>query len=179
MNELIAEFMANFRSPVALLRTTWPSLYRAAKRMKFEDDDIEQLCWLGVIMAAKDFRPDGGASFAIFATIKMRGIVTNQLQRLFASKRFLPDGVWMEGWGTLCKVPQPEGSIGSELPADIAQAMKNVGPRRKKVLERRFGLDGDGGRTQLELAVEWGVSRQRIHQLEYRAIEMIRQEIRK
>jgi RNA polymerase sigma factor (sigma-70 family) len=52
-------------------------------------------------------------------------------------------------------------------------------PRHREVLERRFGLDGRHAEPLATLASEFGLSRERIHQIEREAIERLRRLMRR
>jgi RNA polymerase primary sigma factor len=58
--------------------------------------------------------------------------------------------------------------------AELADALKRLDPRMRHVLERRFGLDGAQPQTLEELGNELGVTRERVRQLETRALRELR-----
>ncbi|GIW44089.1 MAG: hypothetical protein KatS3mg077_1371 [Candidatus Binatia bacterium] len=57
----------------------------------------------------------------------------------------------------------------------LEEALKKLPPRESKILRRRFGLDDDETETLEQLGREFGVSRERIRQLEARGLKMLRQ----
>jgi len=56
----------------------------------------------------------------------------------------------------------------------IAEAMDNFTPRERLVITRRFGLDGGGGGTYEKLGREVGVTKERIRQIEQKALRKMR-----
>lgn len=70
---------------------------------------------------------------------------------------------------------EPDRQIESEeLQAGITEALSILGERYKVVLSARFGLDGNAPKTLDQIAEEHGVSRERIRQMEQRALLTIR-----
>ncbi len=56
----------------------------------------------------------------------------------------------------------------------IRQLLDHLSPREQKVLRWRFGLDGEGPRTLDEIAEEFGISHERVRQLEKQALQKLR-----
>jgi RNA polymerase primary sigma factor len=59
--------------------------------------------------------------------------------------------------------------------AELASALGQLNPRMRRVLSLRFGLDGSGPRTLEEVGVGLGITRERVRQLEARALRELRQ----
>jgi RNA polymerase primary sigma factor len=57
---------------------------------------------------------------------------------------------------------------------DVARALARLNPRLQRVLILRFGLDGTNSRTLEQVGVELGVTRERVRQLETRALRELR-----
>ena len=57
---------------------------------------------------------------------------------------------------------------------ELARALSQLKPRLQRVLVLRFGLDGSGGRTLEQVGVELGITRERVRQLETRALRELR-----
>jgi RNA polymerase primary sigma factor len=69
----------------------------------------------------------------------------------------------------------PSSAAGSELLKDyIREAIHDLSPREKKILEMRFGLEDGVTHTLEEVGKEFGVTRERIRQIEAKAIEKIK-----
>jgi RNA polymerase primary sigma factor len=57
---------------------------------------------------------------------------------------------------------------------ELSVAIAQLAPRMQRVLVLRFGLDGEGSRTLEDIGVELGVTRERVRQLEARALRELR-----
>jgi RNA polymerase primary sigma factor len=57
---------------------------------------------------------------------------------------------------------------------ELASAIALLAPRMQRVLVLRFGLDGEGTRTLEDIGSELGVTRERVRQLESRALRELR-----
>ena len=69
----------------------------------------------------------------------------------------------------------PSQVAGVELLKDyIKEAIKDLSPREKKILEMRFGLDDGVTHTLEEVGKEFGVTRERIRQIESKALDKIK-----
>ena len=57
---------------------------------------------------------------------------------------------------------------------ELAQALASLNPRMRHVISRRFGLDGDAPQTLEQVGTELGITRERVRQLESRALRELR-----
>lgn len=69
--------------------------------------------------------------------------------------------------------PEAE-ALNMDMKCCIEEAMQCLAPRERHVLERRFGLDGGRSRTLEEVGNEMGVTRERIRQIEAKALRKLR-----
>ncbi len=70
---------------------------------------------------------------------------------------------------------QPEAETALRLRStELARALAKLRPRLQRVLVLRYGLDGEGGRTLEQVGVELGITRERVRQLETRALRELR-----
>jgi RNA polymerase primary sigma factor len=70
---------------------------------------------------------------------------------------------------------QPEEMTAQGMRSDeLAEAMTRLNPRMKLVITRRFGLDGQPPRTLEQVGAELGITRERVRQLEARALRELR-----
>jgi RNA polymerase primary sigma factor len=60
--------------------------------------------------------------------------------------------------------------------AELGQALAKLQPRLRELLGLRFGLDGRAAMTLEEVGAELGVSRERVRQLQTRALEALKRE---
>jgi RNA polymerase primary sigma factor len=58
--------------------------------------------------------------------------------------------------------------------AELAEALERLNPRMRHVLQRRFGLDGERPQTLEEVGTDLGITRERVRQLETRALRELR-----
>ncbi len=72
-------------------------------------------------------------------------------------------------------LPQPDEYATLVLQrADITFYMDALPARERSILTARFGLNGEGPRTLDQIAVRQGVTRERVRQIEKRALELLR-----
>jgi RNA polymerase primary sigma factor len=57
---------------------------------------------------------------------------------------------------------------------ELAEALERLNPRMRHVLQRRFGLDGERPQTLEEVGTDLGITRERVRQLETRALRELR-----
>jgi RNA polymerase primary sigma factor len=70
---------------------------------------------------------------------------------------------------------RPEATVADNLrSADLAEALDRLEPRLREVLDRRFGLTGQPPETLEEIGQKLGVTRERVRQLEGRALRELR-----
>jgi RNA polymerase primary sigma factor len=73
------------------------------------------------------------------------------------------------------KSDRPEESTAIHLRhKELAQALEHLNPRMREVLELRFGLSGRDPKTLEEVGERMGVTRERVRQLESRALRELR-----
>jgi RNA polymerase primary sigma factor len=58
--------------------------------------------------------------------------------------------------------------------AELAEALEALDPRMRQVVSRRFGLDGEPPQTLEDLGVDMGITRERVRQIETRALRQLR-----
>jgi RNA polymerase primary sigma factor len=58
--------------------------------------------------------------------------------------------------------------------SELAQALSHLNPRMRRVLALRFGLDGEVPQTLEEVGSGLGITRERVRQLESRALRELR-----
>ncbi len=72
-------------------------------------------------------------------------------------------------------VESPEEEVGARLrAAELERALSQIEPRLRELIERRYGLAGRRQQTLEEIGRELGVTRERVRQLESRALRALR-----
>jgi len=70
---------------------------------------------------------------------------------------------------------RPDESTSKKLrQSELAEALLSLNPRMRRVLSLRFGLEGDPPKTLEEVGGELGITRERVRQLESRALRELR-----
>jgi RNA polymerase primary sigma factor len=73
------------------------------------------------------------------------------------------------------KLDRPDVTTADNLRAtELADALNVLNPRMRLVLARRFGLDGESPQTLEEVGASLGITRERVRQLESRALRELR-----
>src|SRR3954451_5392324 len=73
------------------------------------------------------------------------------------------------------KSESPDGATAAKArTAELAAAIERLNPRMKHVVLRRFGLDGSAPQTLEEVGLDLGITRERVRQLETRALKELR-----
>ena len=73
------------------------------------------------------------------------------------------------------KTQRPDSATAETLrSAELGEALLVLNPRMRHVLARRFGLDGQAPQTLEEVGVGLGITRERVRQLESRALRELR-----
>jgi RNA polymerase primary sigma factor len=70
---------------------------------------------------------------------------------------------------------RPDESTSKKLSqTELAEALQRLNPRMRRVLALRFGLDGEAPQTLEEVGTGLGITRERVRQLESRALRELR-----
>jgi RNA polymerase primary sigma factor len=73
------------------------------------------------------------------------------------------------------KSDRPDTATADHLrSAELAQALQRLTPRMRHVVSRRFGVDGEAPQTLEEVGADLGITRERVRQLESRALRELR-----
>ena len=74
------------------------------------------------------------------------------------------------------KSDQPDAATAKMLRSrELAGALRRLNPRMRRVLALRFGLDGESPQTLEQVGIGLGITRERVRQLESRALRELRQ----
>jgi RNA polymerase primary sigma factor len=72
-----------------------------------------------------------------------------------------------------CEQPDAATAVRARS-VELAEALRKLNPRMRHVLQVRFGLDGEAPKTLEQVGVELGITRERVRQLEARALRELR-----
>jgi RNA polymerase primary sigma factor len=67
-----------------------------------------------------------------------------------------------------------EATADSHRATELEAALASLDPRMRRVIERRYGLDGEPSQTLEELGTALGITRERVRQLENKALRELR-----
>ena len=71
-------------------------------------------------------------------------------------------------------VPPPDAALRQLLKEQIEDVLSTLSPREHRIIQLRFGLEDGRNRTLEEVGKEFGVTRERIRQIEAKAIRKLR-----
>ena len=161
-----------------LLERHEPLVVYAAKRQNLGDlafDEAVQGGRLGLWKAILGFEPRRGYQFstyaypaivhAIWQAVKVH---CRENQRAHSTRTWV---VFFRHWETGPAQRQGE----EEVWACLQGMVRRLPERLQEVMKGRYGLDGQASQTLLELGVKWGISGERVRQLQVEALVRLRQ----
>ena len=176
---LVEEYMTRYPNPIAVFAKVHYGTLKWAFDLGYDQDEIEQLCWLGVIKAAKLWEEDreDGCSFDTYAVGAMKGVVGSNISTMRRDKRNPTTGeiIQIEDWTGLRAKEKPE-----EDPADFAElsllreCLATLRRREQIILALRFCLIDGKVRTLSEIGVILKITRERVRQIQSKATEKLR-----
>jgi RNA polymerase primary sigma factor len=108
-------------------------------------------------------------------------VVRTQNLLAWASEALSLDSKPGDGGGSLAELVGDEGAkmalqrvVEGFVHTDVASALRRLNPRERSILTLRFGLGGTRAHTLAELAGVLGITRERVRQLENRALAKLR-----
>lgn len=115
---------------------------------------------------------------------KRLGITAEKVEWVLSTKRYAvsldaerggEDGsmTLMQSLADEAAVPVPESVPVGDLKASLDEAMSSLSDREQQILRRRFGLGGGEPETLGQIAVDFGISAERVRQLESAALSRL------
>lgn len=151
-----------------------------------DQDDLLSIGTIGLIKGISTFKPDKNVRLATYAS----RCVENEILMYFRSQRkyqgdvSLSDSIESDREGnalSLMDVISVDDDMLENLDtrdscAKVRQCVQScLTPREAKVVTLRYGLDGEGPRTQREIAAACGISRSYVSRLEKKALGKLRE----
>lgn len=181
VRDLISRAQRGDRAAFSLvIEQVKPFIYKLARQYsrRVGGAPIEDLVQTGLLAAVKSvpcFRIEAGVKFVSYVGV--------------AARRAIHRAAF--GWKQLPQAASDDADFIGELPDDSASSIiahdsaeaaravqslinSELGDRERKLLGKRFGLDGSPPQTYAELAVVTGTSRQNVQQIVERAIRRLR-----
>jgi RNA polymerase sigma factor (sigma-70 family) len=168
----------------ALFGSVLPFVVRALARFRFdgfEHSDLLQMAGVGFARALERFDPDSGHRFITYYSHWMTHEHRRYAEELTRRRRVgvtvqWPEDASPDGRRSAFDPPDPAPPVDSTLAArDFAERrLPKLTETEAMVIRMRFGLDGEDPRTLEEVATVLGLSRERVRQIEYRALQRMR-----
>jgi len=181
---VLAAKAGNEAAKEALLGSVLPYVVKSLARYRFEgleDADLLQMAGIGFAHALERFNPDSGNRFLTYFSHWM-----TREHRKYAEHRRRrgrtgitvpwPEDRSPDGSGPAFDPSDPAPLVESTLSArDFTEhGLARLRGMEAIVIRMRFGLDGDDPRTLEEIASVFGLSKERVRQIEARALQRMR-----
>ncbi len=155
-----------------------------------DQDDLISIGTIGLIKGISTFKPDKKVRLATYASrcVENEILMHFRSQRKYQGDVSLSDSIEGDGEGnslSLMDVISVDDDMLENLDArdSCAKVRRCVQSclteREAKVISMRYGLDGEGPRTQREIAAVCGISRSYVSRLEKKALGKLREEMEK
>jgi len=190
-NAVIEDCLAKYPNPVAFLRHAHPGVYHQAAEF-LDDEELDAVCRLALCEAARKYDPAKG-SFATIVGWYLRSQVQKAIRqqhrdhlRRNGAKLASLDAPLPGDDGRTAAHLVPDRSEADDLdrPALAAAVWRVICrrvpcPRRREVAELRWGLNGKKDLALHEIGAKFGISKERVRQLELRVLHDCKAEFEK
>ena len=132
---------------------------------------------IGLMKAAQRFDPDRGVRFITYAVWWIRQSMLRAIKAQGKVPAIPVDEALEAGEAAIedIALPRPEEQLTRKLmKAEIATALTELPERERKILDERFGLSSRPPSTLAQMGESCHLSRERIRQLEKRALRRLR-----
>lgn len=155
-----------------------------------DQDDLISIGTIGLIKGISTFKPDKKVRLATYASrcIENEILMYFRGQKKYQGDVSLSDSIDSDGEGgglSLMDVISVDDDMLENLDARescarVRQCVRTcLTEREARVIALRYGLDGEGPRTQREIASHCGISRSYVSRLEKKALSKLRAEMEK
>ena len=155
-----------------------------------DQDDLISIGTIGLIKGISTFKPDKKVRLATYASrcVENEILMHFRSQRKYQGDVSLSDSIDSDREGnalSLMDVISVEDDMLENLDArdscaKVRRCVENcLTEREAKVISLRYGLDGEGPRTQREIASSCGISRSYVSRLEKKALGKLREAMEK
>lgn len=170
-NAMLEAWLAVHPRPVRLVARANPGLYRSLRAGGCSDDEVNGECLYAAVRSARRFDPTRGVPFPLFALRAManycRSLLRDQDRR---TRRHAADNAGEPERGA----DQAVAVEDADALALVRRLVADLMPADRAVMEAVYGLDGNGGRVEAEVARDLGVTRTRVWQRKRRALRRLR-----
>ena len=151
MNNMIGAYSSQLQVSVTdLVEEHLPLVKRIATHFTaklpphIELDDLTQVGLIGLLKAIEDYKPDSGAVFTTYATIRIRGAILDELR----SRDWLPRGVQKNLGKVSSAVAKVEQRVGrsarsEEVAAELGVSLDEYQSTLSELAYARVSLQGD------------------------------------
>jgi len=186
---------------VNLLRALVRRLVRSRPVLARHGDDLLGEALLVAVKCARRFRPTAGAKLSTFASVSVERrlrTVAREVGAIIHAPQFPIDPAAAARARRIVSLDAPvpgrrdsrrePESFGAGIAAaedgadaerqvlarfEVAELLSCLSARERTIIVRRFGLDGGPAATLDEIAAPWGLSRERVRQLETAAMRRL------
>lgn len=155
-----------------------------------DNDELISVGSIGLIKAVDSFKPEKGIQLATYASrcIENEILMTLRVNKKHRNNLSLSDPMGTDRDGnelTLMDTLADDENVIENAERDIVMARlveitrAVLDDREYEIMSLRYGLDGNGGLTQREVADKFGISRSYVSRIEKKALEKIREHVRR
>jgi len=139
-------------------------------------DDLVSEGVVALMRAVENFDYDRGFRFSTYATRAIRSNLFRLISKSQKQRHRYVTGSTEALQSVTDEGEEPQISVGQwrSLGGIFAKLLEKLDPREQSIVKARFGMDADKPKTLQRLADEMGVCKERVRQLEKRALKKLR-----
>lgn len=155
-----------------------------------DNDELISVGSIGLIKAIDSFKPEKGIQLATYASrcIENEILMTLRVNKKHKNTVSLSDPMGTDRDGnelTLMDMLADDENVIENTERDIVMARlveitrAVLDDREYEIISLRYGLDGNGGLTQREVADKFGISRSYVSRIEKKSLEKVRDHVKR